>query len=464
MDNTLLWEAFTSLSSKEIREMERLVISPFFNRKDQLQGLFGYLRACRDAKQNPKSDAAFRAAYPGLKSYSDQKLRLANSNLLHLIETYWQLTIPEESKLKLAATYRRRNLTKPSAICLREARQQLNASPYRDASYFDQLVAIESEDFHQASALKRYEAFNLQEISDLLDASYLTKKLRHVCLSLSHQAVFNAAYDFGLYQQLVEVVAGSEKLMKIPAIALYYHACRFLADPNEEAAFWDFRELLSQSSGLFPPEDLRSLYLLAINFGVKKSNESAETAWYATTFGLYQAALERGLLLENGLLSRFAYNNIVGFAMRLDEMDWAEQFIENYKSSLDRRYREAAFSMNRARIAYAKQAYGDALLYLQKADYDDFINSMNARILQMKIYFETDEEALLESHLDSMERYIRRKRAAGYHRENYLNIVRFTRSVLRCAFSNQQEIDKLKEEIINAPVLTERNWLLEKLQ
>jgi hypothetical protein len=224
--------------------------------------------------------------------------------------------------------------------------------------------------------------------------------------------------------------------------------------------FERFRVLLSAHSSLFPGDEVRDLYLLAINFGVKKSNEYG-TVWLRATFNLYKEALEHRLLLENGFLSRFAYNNMVGIAMRLRETDWAEDFLIRYKPLLERRYREATFSLNSARVAYLRGQYGLALQHLQGADYKDFINSMNAKMLQLKIYYETNEIDLLLSHLDSVQNYIRRQGPIGYHRENYLLIVRYVRALLRILPGDQDALDDLHRQIGAEPMLlTEKEWLL----
>lgn len=459
MEKTLLWAAFATLTKAELREFDLFARSPFFNRKMQLVSLAGYLRHCVESGATPAPEQAFEAAYPGI-DYNDQKLRLANSDLLELLEHYLmyreKFADPERNKIRLAGAYRKRNLPKHAQSALREVRRDRERQPWRHAEHFDDLHRIELEQFQSASVAKRYEAFNLQEISDLLDTTYIARKLRHVCLARSHQAVFKTEYHFGLLDAIFEHVE-TEGLLRVPAIALYFHACHFLADPAAESHFARFRETLSACADRFPPEELRALYLLAINYGVKKSNETGEPSWYRATFDLYREALGRGLLLENGLLSRFAYHNIVGVAIRLQEIAWAESFIHRYKPHLERGFREATFSLNMARVAYTRQDYKTALLHLQRADYKDFINSLNAKTLQLKIYYETGETDLLESHLDSMNNYIRRQRAVGYHRENFLNIVRFTRALLR---RTPGETDKLRRQIAAEPVLTEKEWLL----
>ncbi|MCC6459556.1 MAG: hypothetical protein IT260_03730 [Saprospiraceae bacterium] len=465
MEKTLLWDAFAALTKAERREFDKFVRSPFFNQKHQLTGLCAYLRTCRDTGQPAQAEAAFAAAYPG-QAFDDQKLRLANSDLLALLEHYWmyleKFADLERNKIRLAGAYRKRNLPKHSQIALREARRSREARPWRHAEHFDDLHRVELEEFQSASAAKRYESFNLQEISDLLDTTFIARKLRHVCFARSHQAVVKTAYRFGLLDAIFQHVE-QEDLLQIPAIALYYHACHFLVDPTAESHFFRFQEGLRVHAQRFPPDELRALYLLAINFGIKKSNETGVLSWYRATFELYREALDHALLLENGILSRFAYHNIVGVAIRLREVAWAEAFIHRYKPALERSYREAAFSLNMARVDYTRQNYREALLHLQRADYKDFINSLNAKTLQLKIYYETGEYDLLESHLDSVKNYIRRQRAVGYHRDNFLNIVRYTRALIRRNPEEPGALLELRRQIEQEPVLTEKEWLLERL-
>lgn len=465
MEKTRLWQAFSALSKSELRAFDRWVCSPFFNQKEHVVRLCAYLRQCREVGRLPEAEGAFAAAYPE-QAYDDQKLRLANSDLLALLEHFWMYEEAfadfERNKIHLASAYRKRNLPKHCQTALREARESRDRRPWRDAEHFDDLHRIELEAFQLASATKRYEAFNLQEISDLLDKTYVARKLRHVCFALSHQAVTRTPYHFGLLEAALKHTE-QQGWLDTPAIALYYYACHFLADSGAETSFERFREMLSAAAEQFPTDELRALFLLALNFSIKKSNETGQADWYRVTLGLYQQALERELLLENGMLSRFAYHNIVGVAVRLGEVAWAEQFIHQYRPMLDKSYREAAFSFNLARVAYARGAYGDALLYLQKADYKDFINGMNARILQLKIYYESREYNLLESHLDSIQHFVRRQQAVGYHRDNYLNIARYTRALMRLSPGDAQAAAELRRQIAAETTLTEKEWLLGQL-
>ena len=390
------------------------------------------------------------------------------SDLLALVEEYlaYRSFRSNKAKVKLAATsaWIERSAVRHASIALREARQHLHASACRDVAYWDAAYQITFEEYRLASAHNRFQEFNLQEISDTLDAAATARKLRLVCLMLSHRQVFRNEYRFGIYQALIGGLEGSP-LLAIPAVALYYHACRFLSLPESEDDFSRFGDLLAASGNLFPESELRALYLLAINYGIRRHNETGNPLWSRATFERYREALTRGLLYEHGVLSRFAYDNIAGFAILLDELDWAAHFIEEQRSFIERKYREAAYHFNMARLAYRRKDHGLALSFLQKADYKDFLNSMQTRILQMKIYAESGSEALLESHIESIQQYVQRQRAAGYHRERFMALIRLMRALIRRNPFDDAQRTRLRKSILSEPLLSDadRGWLLERV-
>ena len=368
----------------------------------------------------------------------------------------------ERAKIRLAAVYRKRNLPKHFRITLREARQSRERRPWRHADYYHDLNLIEWEQYQYDTAARRTESLNLQSTSDLLDTAFIARKLRLACLARSHQAVYRADYKMGLLDAVLQYVE-TARLLHIPAIGLYFHCYRFLNDSQAVSHFDSFKTMLFEHAESFPVEELRTLYLLAINFGIKKINESAE-GWLRTTLELYQSALERKLLLENQHLSRFAFNNIVAIALRVGELDWTEQFILDYRSLLERQWREVTASLNLARVAYMRHDYPTALRHLQRSDYKDLLNNLIAKTLQLKIYFETDEYDLLDSHLTSMSTFIRRHTAIGYHRTNYSKIVYYTRQMMGLNFRDLQAVAEMQLRIEQEEILTEKEWLLERVR
>lgn len=464
MKNTFLHSVFNQFSLSDFRQLQKFVASPYFNGRPQLIPLLDYLVSCYQENLNVEKEKAFATSFPD-QPFDDQLWRLTVSQLFKLTEHWLAIRLVEQEptfpKLALSRCYRQFDLEGHYQRNMKGLQLTLDKETQRAAEFYENQYLLEWEKYRFVSSGKRTEAFNLQAVSDAMDTSFIARKLRHACFAISHEAVFKTTYELGLLNAVLEQVAASPTLSELPAIGLYYY-CYLALTQNDEGYFQTFIEALSKNAAALPLEEQRNLYLLAINFGIRQINAS-RPAYDRPVLNLYKLALENGLLLENKRLSHFAFNNIVAIAVRIGENEWVEAFMNNQKNNLERRHRQVAYSLGMARLEYARKKYGEALLHLQKADYKDFINNIIAKTLQMKIYFETEEQEALDAHLRNMKTYIRRQRAFGYHRDNYLNIIRFTQALMILNPFEREGKMRLRQEILDAGQLTEREWLLEQL-
>jgi hypothetical protein len=459
-NDTLLNELISTLSAKEIKLFGQFLRSPYFNKNELMPTLLDALQT----RPVPDSAALFRQLWPA-EAYNDSRMRSANSQLLDLLELFLLnqelRNAPESLPRRLLEVYRMRKATKNFQATLRKVRQQDQQTTHRHAEHYGEQLQIEWTLYRRMAADKRTEQLNLQAVSDNMDLAYMTQKMRLMCLAVSHQSVYTTQYDTGLFDDMLRYV-NDRNLIQHPAIGLYYHCYTFLTQPNDNQAFVAFNALLEQSTYLFPHDELRTFYLLAINYGIQQIN-TGKTAWQHQTFELYRAALSRQLLLEDGVLSRFAFNNIVAVGLRTGHADWTEQFIHDFGPSLDRSYRKVTISMNMARVAYAKKDYHNALQHLQQSDYKDLINNFIVKILQLKIYYELREFDLLESHLNNMQNYMRRKVTIGYHRESYRLLIQYARRLMLLNPFDKTDRAELSAAILEEKGLIEKAWFLAQI-
>ncbi|TNE57351.1 MAG: hypothetical protein EP344_11240 [Bacteroidetes bacterium] len=468
MEKARLWQTLSTLSALERKHLEQWLCSPFFCRQEPPLRLYRFLKRCLEQGRIPDQTQAYQTVFGADKPFRAQALRQIMSALMTQVEHFlvYQQKFEQTADygVCLAGAYRKRGLAKHFRQSLQAARTDWARQPYRHAEYFDAQAAIEYEQYQQLSASRRTEALNWQELADQTDLAYISRKLRQACFGLSHQTVYNTDYQFGMLDAVLEYVRHSPELREIPAIGLYYFCYLFLTEPEGRAEVYFTRfktQLLAQADPL-PLEEQRNLYLLAINFCIRKINQ-LEQAYFREALDLYQYALKAELLLENGRLSAFAYNNIVAIALKVNETDWAETFIHSYAPFLEKKKRESSLHLNLARVEYSRGLYRSALLHLQEADYKDLINNLIAKTLQLKIYYETEEFDALDAHLQSMQTYIRRLRVIGYHKTNYKNIVRYARRLMQLNPANRQAAASLRNQIETEPVLTEKEWFLAML-
>jgi hypothetical protein len=466
MKSSKLWELLQTMDVRERARLQKFVASPFFNLREDVTVLLGILDACaRNGELPPDKPAIFKALFPGAP-YDEHRVRLAASLTLKLAERFMVHEYREaqdvDYEILLASLYRRRNLQTHYRSAIRQARVQQEKSPYRNAEYHELSFRVELEEYNHSAASWRSDANNLQHVSDQFDTAYIAQKLRQSCFSLSHQAVYNTEYRFGLLPNLLDYVERTG-LHDIPAIGVYYYCYLALSKPGEEERFRQFRQKIGESGPLFPHEEMRNLYLLAINYCIKKYNEG-NSHFLEEEYHLYRQGLEKGYLLIDGYLSLFTFRNVATIGMVMKDFAWVERFIHEYRDKLKPDIRDGIFSFCLANLEYEKKNYGKAIELLQKSEYRDLLLNLAAKTLQMKILYELGEYDVLDSHLQAMRAFIHRKRVIGYHKSNYLNAIAIAKKLVNLKPYDQGRREALRRQVEQTVALAEREWLLAQLQ
>ncbi len=465
MKTSRLWKLIRTFDKKEVKELRKFVASPFFNQREDVILLFEELIKCIQVKKiTPTKEQLFSIVYPKEK-LDVQQMHLISSLLYKTLEQFLAFNELHENEVKvkihLASAYRKRRLEDHFERTIEEAQTLHKRDKMQNAEHYETEYQIMLEEYGFQHSTQRMENYKLQEISTNMDLSFVARKLRQSCLLLSHQAVFKKEYDFGLQDSIMEYVEKSKE-MQTSAVMTYYYCYKVLKD-KQESDFLIFQSMISQGSNFFPTTEAKDLYLFAINFCIKKLNELNED--YARIgLKLYQEMIDSNLLIENNVISRFAFRNIVSMGIFIKEFDWVERFIKEYTAYLEVNYRESMPSLSLGRLHYERGELDKAMVLLQKADYTDLLLNLSAKAILMKIYYELDELDLLSAHLAALKAFIgRNKDTLGYHNQNYTSIIYLTKKMIEINFNNKKEVEQLIAEINNEKVLTERKWMLKML-
>jgi hypothetical protein len=462
-----VFDIIKTLSPLEIRDLRIFLRSDWFNYRADVRLLFEVLVKISQKKSPnlPEKSVLFAQIFPEKTIFDDRLLRLAGSWLTDSIDDYWRWqAISGDAVLgnqALARAYRRHNLPVLAHKKAALAREVLEKNALRNAEYFQANHDILSEEFRVNATNNRTEAMNVQALGDALDTWFFAQKLRQVCTALSHSAVFNAEYNFGFLPMILTQIE-RENLTELPAIGLYYYCYKALSQPENEVIFAIFRQKIVEFGALFPEEELRDLYLLAINFCTRRVNEGSKTH-IREGFELYRNGLERGIFTQNGVLSRFTFRNAVALGLMLKELDWVADFLPKFRDFLEPIYRKSTHDFSLARLEYARGNFAAALVLLQHAEYEDLLATLSAKTLVVKILYETDAHDSLFSHLDSMRIFIKRHKELGYHRENYLNLIRFTQRLAALSLSDKSAARQFLADVEATKKMTEKDWLLGKV-
>jgi len=465
MEKSRLVRLLRSFSPAELRGLRRFAQSSLAGQRPEVGALLDLLiKPLREGRPMPDKKTAFEGIFQ-LKTYDDHRVRLAMSGLYKLAGQFLAVRdllddVPA-GQLRLAQVLRHRRLPEAARAAYGESSAAQARRPWRNADFYEEYYRCSLERHRFELDAPTPEQLDLQTLSRALDQAFLARKLWQSCFMLAHQTAANTAYDFGLLEAALAFAEGSDALAT-PAVAVYYHCYRALTQPGEETYFRAFKTQLLTHGDLFPMEERRDLFVLAINFCIRQYN-AGNPLYLAEQFELYREGLAKKYFLTDGSLSRYTYLNAATSGLTMHELDWVEQFIHEYREALPAAHRESLFSFNLARLEYHRRSLGHALQLLQKADYKDLLLSLAAKMLQLKIFYELTEFDLLESHLQAFGTFIRRKKALGYHRENYLNTLHFTKKLLETNRFDKVERAALRTEIEATKALAEREWLLRQV-
>lgn len=465
MDKSILVRVFNSLNKKEIRDFGLFVRSPYFNRREKVVQLYDYLVESIDLPEGIlKKERVWKHLFPN-KEYDDREMRYTMSFLLKVIRQYLMHSELEQDKSKaqilLCQSLQNHGLGKLMDKEINLSLQHQDKQPLRHAFYYLDNYQLIMEQGKYITQQRRTGDLPLQKLFNELTYFYIAEVLRQSCNVLNHQTVSTQDYVLRFQEEVIRHVEKHD-YSHVPAISIYYHSYKALSDMDNESDFAQLKNLIEQHWASFPSTESHGLYVLAINYCIRRLNKG-DRKYIREGFELYKSGFQNNLLLENGILSTFTYTNASRLGLALDEFDWVERFLHTYKPTLSTDKQESIYLYNLAFLNYQKKDYDKAMECLQQVSFDDVFYSLDSRRIMLRIYYEQQEVSALLSLLDSFTIYISRHKQIGYHRENYTNLIRFVKKMLNSNLSSSKVREKIIEDINATPSIADKQWLLEQL-
>lgn len=465
MLGTFLLELWKALAPSEHRAVLKFLDSPVHNQRADVRTLAALLADTPHTDwENLDKKTVFASIFPG-DPYDNLRFNHTCSFLVQRIEAYlaWQ-EMERDEKWRhwlLCRSLRRRGMNDHFLRRTESALQKLDGQPLRNAEHHLVRFLLESERYQHRVLHERETPTGLSRVTEPLDRFFTLENLRWAGTALSLKARYGAQ-NLLPYSGSALQHAASADTAHAPEVVLMRLGYEALQDIENEENFRQLKALITEKSELFSPAENRDLYLLAINFCLRRHNRGERPAYTREALLLYRDALERGLLFENGLLQKFTFNNILRLACIGGERAWARDFLEKYRPHLPEEDRENTYRFNLASWHYLGGDYAQVPVLFQTFDFSDRDTQLNARQMLLRSYFEMQEWQALDSLLKSFYSFLRRRHDIGYQRLMYLNLIKFTRKLMNGPLARRKAA-RLAERIRAETYVAEREWLLEKL-
>lgn len=467
-------QALEQLNKYDLNSFSKFVHSPFFNVNKNITSYFDFINnALRHQETEYLTPEHLWNQIFTDQPYHNQKFLKLNSDLNRLLEDFLAHKELEDSlSFKLNFTVegaKKRQLTNLYNSIVgsiqRLGQNEMNQSYEFYLSRYMQeknLFSLRSENEKKNERSELDTQINIKEISDSLDYFYISEKLRQYCTLLSWKKMYKLDIPVSNMDFVLET-AQKEPYASVPPISIYYKMYLTYEDEGNTENYYQLRNEINEYLHIFPIEEQKDIYSTLLSYCINKTNKNHES-FYHELFEVYKSGLKNNILIVNQRLSVSDYRNIGFIALRIKEFIWAENFIYEYASYLDEKYRNNAVEFSLARLEFYRKNYGKVLEHLYKVNYEDVWYNINAKTLQIASYYELDEFDALESLLQSFRMFIRREKSLSASRKNhYLNLIKYTQALIRIYPKDKDKLRRLRDEISVTQGIVSKPWLLEKI-
>ena len=472
MKITKTYRCIESLDVYENNAFKKFLLSPYFNKNKSLIALHDIYTNYSEKQLELEDKKTIWNSILENKNYNDSKFRKLNSDLLKLFEQFIRIEAFEaDKKTRLtvelkAINNRNLDILYNSTKAKIDRYEKYNIDKSADHYYY--LYETEKTKFELKTDIERKnkktdftKEFNISNISINLDIFYLSEKLKYISTTLSWSKLYKIKIEPFDISPIKKIISDKKEI--IPPIALYYQIYLTLTEPEELRHFLILRKLIHKYLDVFPPKEQRYILDSAVSYGVGKVN-SGFLELQKPTLDLYKEALEFEGFYDAGFLSPKSFRNIVFFALRTKEFDWAESFVNTYGERLKEEQRENAKTFNLARIAFYKKEFNQVIQLLQLVEYDDVFYNLVSRTFLLASYYELEEYDSLEALINSTNVYLRRdKGISESSKRNYLNQNRFLKRIMNVNQNDKSAIEKLKRQLSDTKGIASKPWLVEKI-
>ena len=465
MNNTEIWHYLRSLDSKELRKLRLWLQSPIFNKREEVIRLFDFLEKNlnRKSARDLSKKSAWQAAFPD-QVFNEKKLHYTVHYLLQLTQKFLAYremeNDPGREQLYLCKALKKKQLNNYFESEMRTLDGLHERNPHNDAEFQFARFQFHAEQHDHLIRHSRSAELPLQPMLDKLGDFFMATLLRYACSALARTTVANQHFHLKLLPEVLRILEGNPpNPTTSPAVAAYYRCYLLLDGSGGDEDFYELKNFLTERWREFPLSEMRGLWLAPINYGIRRLN-SGEKTFIRATFELYREGLDKGILPGEGHLTEFTYKNIARLGLGLEEYQWTERFLHSAKRHLSPRNRENHFCYNLAFYHFHLKNYDEAMQLLTSVEMDDVFLLLDARSMLLRIYFEKGYTDALESLLESFQTFVKRQAHLGYQKDNYLNLIRFTRQLLRLPLGDKMGREKIKAAIERTAALAEKEWLL----
>lgn len=453
----------STLTPKELNGLIELTNCHDFNPSTKIHLLIKI--TCKEHVLTNK-EALYKILFPNTE-FDDRKLRNLLSRAFKIIQKYIAFKYFETNETNYQGIYiealKERKIDSFIDSEIDKWQKNLKTTRILNDDFFSQKMEFHDLKYKRELELltnsKRNFKLSNYEYNKALDENFLLKKMKLFILSYNYQSMINDSEEFTMLEEVIQYVE-SKKDWSIP-IYIYYNLLMIYHKPEEEAYYQNLKKYYDHIEEIFSHSQRREIFLLIQNYTIKKINLGLDK-YLKEFFDLFNIMLNNETIYENNILSQWLYKNIITVALRLNEYEWCENFIEIEKENLEKKHQQTTYLLAKSKYLFSVKEYQNALDTSEKIKLDDILSQININIIQIKCLHELDNYDELMLAIEKLDKKLGRKKSLSkLHKSRFKNFSKFIKLINKT--NTRKQKSKLFEKIDLEKTVNNKKWLLEKL-
>ena len=467
-----LTKLLKALTPEEFRRMRKICQSPIYTSNVDHLKCYELLRKYYPDFDSPKlkKETVFKKMWKG-QTFDDWKLRNLFSEFTRLTEDYLLLLEKEdklERKKQLTRIYGKRNLYDFFEKGTKNLLADLEGLPYRDKDYYLE-KALLNEAWYAHPLKDKYDLKDrsLENGMDSLDQYFVYAKMKNGILLNSRQKILNKPYELR-FMEVIEIEQQKGFLADNVILKLFRWSLD-LGRTFQTIDFETYEQLLFDSLSQLRKDDQKMLFFHGLNYIIGQANRGVFKFNYKA-FEWHKNGITYNLTFDEQRISTIHYSNSITYACKVNEFNWAFNFIQDYQQYLDMENRDFVINFNQAKWHYFQKEY-ERILPLFLGYKIPLVYEMPYRDLLIRTIFELFLKdysyfGVLNNKIVAFENYLRaNKKFSPQKMEPHKNQLKLILKLTRLLIENKDKTyirNWLLAELKNSSPIHGEKWLLEK--
>ncbi len=455
-----------SFSERELKKLEQMLQSPYFNTNEVCLSLFQLLQdqILKQGKELSKEEVRqLLSLEEKHKSYLSVLLKQLNTFAEEVLVLEQLRAKPSNHNYLLVEALEEKGNNDLVEKIGNQNLKSLNKKkrPTREDYLYQFLFSRFLYDLQITSSRK--ERLQPDTLANSLDAFYMCQRLPLAYEMINVKQFMSVGYQELRLEKTMELsktFLGDEYHL----IQLFKHAVLLGKEGAKEEDFHHFIKLMADFQDFIPRKELHILFTIAGNYCIQQIF-SGQPVFLEHLFSVYQKMIHQNALFCTKYIPVAQLKNVVSVGCQLGKFEWTLAFLEDAHQHINPAIRESYYRFFLATVFFYQKKYAEAREQLIQTESMEVFFELGRKFFLMKIYYELGEDIALFQLTDSFKDYIRKNKLLSKDlKKSYTNATNLLRLISKSRSTmTPKKWKTLNDKLNGYDKVSDKRWLMKKL-